>query len=176
VCTESTYACPDAKDNTAMASGIGLPGVPGEATPAATPYKAPTGRPDGQTAEGEQPPSEGDFDDDDIKNSLSLTAIEAELNPKVVETFDKIADTYKRLRRLCACKPSSAATTQAIPIDCQSRLAAQGHVHRYFGEAMRFSRSSWLSNCHIFVFARFQFATAHLHEPQGDSFVERMNS
>ena len=35
-----------------------------------------------------------------IRNSLSLAAIEAELKPKVVETFDKIADTYKRLRRL----------------------------------------------------------------------------
>ena len=97
---QATYAGPDAKNNTAMASGIGLPGVPGEAPPAATPYKAPTGRPDGQTAEGEQQPSEGDFDDDDMENSLSLTAIEAKLKPQVVETFDKIADTYKRLRRL----------------------------------------------------------------------------
>ena len=31
---------------------------------------------------------------------MSLAAIEAELKPKVVETFDKIADNYKRLRRL----------------------------------------------------------------------------
>ena len=31
---------------------------------------------------------------------MSLAAIEAELKPKVVETFDKIADSYKRLRRL----------------------------------------------------------------------------
>src|SRR3989449_1719387 len=35
-----------------------------------------------------------------MENSLSLAAIEAELKPKVVETFDKIADAYKRLRRL----------------------------------------------------------------------------
>ena len=45
-------------------------------------------------------PADGDFDDDDMENSLSLAAIEAELKPKVVETFDKIADTFKRLRRL----------------------------------------------------------------------------
>jgi RNA polymerase primary sigma factor len=94
---EATYAGPDAKNNTAMASGVG---VPGEAPPAATPYKAPTGRPDVETAEGEQQPEEGDFDDDGMEISLSLSAIEAELKPKVVETFDKIADTYKRLRRL----------------------------------------------------------------------------
>ena len=31
---------------------------------------------------------------------MSLAAIEAELKPKVLETFDKIADTFKRLRRL----------------------------------------------------------------------------
>jgi RNA polymerase primary sigma factor len=35
-----------------------------------------------------------------LENSLSLAAIEAELKPKVVETFDTIADSFKRLRRL----------------------------------------------------------------------------
>ena len=76
--------------------------APPSAPPAATPFKpaaAPAG--DGEAGEGgEQPPGEGDFDDDDMENSLSLAAIEAELKPKVVETFDKIADAYKRLRRL----------------------------------------------------------------------------
>jgi RNA polymerase primary sigma factor len=43
---------------------------------------------------------ESDGGDDDMENSLSLTAIEAELKPKVVETFDNIADAYKRLHRL----------------------------------------------------------------------------
>jgi RNA polymerase primary sigma factor len=55
----------------------------------------------GESAEGgETPPGDSDFDDDDMENSLSLAAIEAELKPKVVETFDKIADSFKRLRRL----------------------------------------------------------------------------
>ena len=44
--------------------------------------------------------AEGDFDDDDMENSLSLAAIEAELKPKVMESFDNVASTYKRLRRL----------------------------------------------------------------------------
>ncbi len=43
--------------------------------------------------------AEGD-EDDDFENQMSLAAIEAELKPKVVETFDKIADSYKKLRRL----------------------------------------------------------------------------
>src|SRR5690606_39832077 len=37
---------------------------------------------------------------DEFENSLSLAAIEAELKPKVLETFDTIANEYKRLRRL----------------------------------------------------------------------------
>ena len=35
-----------------------------------------------------------------MENSLSLAAIEQELKPKVVETLDNVADTYKRLRKL----------------------------------------------------------------------------
>jgi RNA polymerase primary sigma factor len=35
-----------------------------------------------------------------MENSLSLAAIEAELKPKVLETFDTVASEYKRLRRL----------------------------------------------------------------------------
>jgi RNA polymerase primary sigma factor len=38
--------------------------------------------------------------DDDIENAMSFSAIEAELKPTVLATFDKIADRYKRLRRL----------------------------------------------------------------------------
>jgi RNA polymerase primary sigma factor len=38
--------------------------------------------------------------DVDMENSPSLAAIEAELKPKVVETFDNIADAYTQLHRL----------------------------------------------------------------------------
>jgi hypothetical protein len=40
------------------------------------------------------------LDDDDMENWLSVAAIEAELKPKVIETFDAIAGAYKQLRRL----------------------------------------------------------------------------
>jgi RNA polymerase primary sigma factor len=55
---------------------------------------------------GEETASDGNIaesnldDDEDTENWLSAAAIEAELKPKVIETFDTIADTYKRLRRL----------------------------------------------------------------------------
>ena len=123
---EATYAGPDAKampvqvigpDGQPIVQAPGAPPVPGApvlaqtpappAAPAgATPFKA-AGQDrstNGQVGErsegGETPQGEGDFDDDDMENSLSLAAIEAELKPKVVETFDNVADAYKRLRRL----------------------------------------------------------------------------
>src|SRR6266536_4695202 len=65
-----------------------------------TPFKA-AGAESGNGASGEEVPmGEAELDDDDMDNSLSLAAIEAELKPKVVETFDNIASEYKRLRRL----------------------------------------------------------------------------
>ena len=73
------------------------PAHAGELPPAATAPATATAR----AEEGEGAPvGEADLDDDDMENSLSLAAIEAELKPKVLETFDKIANEYKRLRRL----------------------------------------------------------------------------
>src|SRR5438128_2079491 len=118
---EATYARRDAKampapvigpDGQPIMTPPGAPPVPGSpvlaqtpappAAPAgATPFKGAPERANGEEGEGgETAPGEGDFDDDDMENSLSLAAIEAELKPKVVETFDNVADAYKRLRRL----------------------------------------------------------------------------
>src|SRR5467141_1427951 len=116
---EATYAGPDAKAMPAPVIGPdGQPIVPAPAavpvpgalaqspTPpappaGATPFKGAPERANGEEGEGgEATPGEADFDDDDMENSLSLAAIEAELKPKVLETFDNIADAYKRLRRL----------------------------------------------------------------------------
>src|SRR5205807_761064 len=66
-------------------------------TASATPFKP--ARDDGEEEKPEGA-AEGDFDDDNMEGSLSLAAIEAELKPKVLETFDTVADSYKRLRRL----------------------------------------------------------------------------
>ena len=73
--------------------------APPAAPPSATPFRpAPAAGEEAETtAEGA---ADGDMDDDEFENQMSLAAIEAELKPKVVETFDKIADNYKKLRRL----------------------------------------------------------------------------
>jgi RNA polymerase primary sigma factor len=109
---EATYTGPHAKAMPAADSPDGqLAASAPEATPAATaraPAPAPPTnvvepapeRTEGEEREdGETPPDEADSDDD-AENSPSLAAIEAELKPKVVETFDNIADSYKRLSRL----------------------------------------------------------------------------
>ncbi|MCF3936571.1 RNA polymerase sigma factor RpoD [Acuticoccus sp. M5D2P5] len=44
--------------------------------------------------------SEEESDEDDFESSMSLAAMEAELKPKVLETFEAIADNYKKLRKL----------------------------------------------------------------------------
>ncbi|OYW52732.1 MAG: RNA polymerase sigma factor RpoD [Hyphomicrobium sp. 32-62-53] len=53
-------------------------------------------------ADGAAPPAPGGDmadDEEDFENALSLAAMEAELKPKVLETFDRIANTYKKLRK-----------------------------------------------------------------------------
>ena len=117
---EATYAGPDAK---AIPAPVGLDGqpivvagipIPGQMTPgqppqttapatapaSATPFKTADKRADGEEPTADGTLGESDLDDDDMENWLSLAAIEAELKPKVLETFDTVANEYKRLRRL----------------------------------------------------------------------------
>jgi RNA polymerase primary sigma factor len=89
---EATYAGPDGKNT----PKVDLSAVGGEA-----PATAPRTPPAGLDGDAEPPIGEDNFDDeDDMENSVSLSAMEAELKPKVLETFDRVADAYKKLRRL----------------------------------------------------------------------------
>src|SRR5246500_1418435 len=73
---------------------------PPPAPPAATPFKPAAAAGVGEEGGEEGQIPESDLDEDDLENSMSLAAIEAELKPKVLETFDTIANEFKRLRRL----------------------------------------------------------------------------
>lgn len=121
---EATYAGPDAKNNMnpAMIGALGPDGqpltngngngngvaavaapahvAPPAAPPAPTPFRAPGADPEAEEKDPAEAAAESDMDDDEFENQMSLAAIEAELKPKVVETFDKIASEYKKLRRL----------------------------------------------------------------------------
>ena len=78
---EATYEGPEPK--------IPPPVIPGEAPPMLLPSQRP---------EGEVNPADLE-DEDEFENAMSLAAMEAELKPKVLETFDNIAATYKKLRK-----------------------------------------------------------------------------
>ena len=54
-------------------------------------------------------------DDDDFENALSLSAMEAELKPQVVETFDRIAVAYGKMRKLQDKHAEARQQTDAKP-------------------------------------------------------------
>jgi RNA polymerase primary sigma factor len=115
---EATYAGPDAKAMPAPSigpdgqpiAGIAVLGQPGQPpliqAPASAPATAIPFKPNSESAAGEVTTAHGTIsesdpdDDDEMENWLSVAAIEAELKPKVIETFDTVAGTYKKLRRL----------------------------------------------------------------------------
>jgi RNA polymerase primary sigma factor len=93
---------PDGQPTNAIVNGDGtvqvMPAV--AAAPAQTaPQTATPFRPAPAAGE-EASSSDNDDEDDEFENQMSLAAIEAELKPRVVEIFDKIASEYKKLRRL----------------------------------------------------------------------------
>src|SRR4029077_9445305 len=90
-------------DANGSANGGAMPAAaaPPAAPPSPTPFRAaPAAEPEGEEKDPAESAAEGDMDDDEFENQMSLAAIEAELKPKVVEIFDKIADSYKKLRKL----------------------------------------------------------------------------
>ena len=115
---DATYAGPDAKAMSAPVIGpdgrlivdIAVPGqlsqpphmqAPATAPATAISFKTADERGGRKVTAAHGTISESNpDDDDDMENWLSIGAIEAELKPKVIETFDNVAGTYKRLRRL----------------------------------------------------------------------------
>jgi len=76
------------------------PNVPRSRTRAGTPFRL-----EPQIFDGDEPPEESALgesgnDEENLDNSMSLAEIEAELKPKVLETFGTIADRFTRLHRL----------------------------------------------------------------------------
>ena len=95
---EATYEGPEAK-----AAPPVVHGAPAQVEAAAAPPPPSAPAASNGAAEGGdgEPRPEGEMEDDeDFENALSLAAMEAELKPKVLETFDNIAGTYKKLRKL----------------------------------------------------------------------------
>src|SRR5688572_20489974 len=106
---EATYAGPDAKQAAPVAAPdlVNLKAAPEpmKTEPAKEAPKAK--RANGGDEEDEYVPEEPqapqdpvEEEDDDFENSLSLSAMEAELKPQVVATFDRIAEAYGKMRKI----------------------------------------------------------------------------
>jgi RNA polymerase primary sigma factor len=101
---EATYEGPEAKQNQTIAdhSGQQTGAAPNVAAPVGAPAATSAAATTETGAHGENQTTENeeeDDDDDEYENAMSLAAMEAELKPKVLETFDLIASNYKKLRK-----------------------------------------------------------------------------
>ncbi len=103
---EATYSGPESRaargegieDEEALEEGVAMPSpVPG---PSALPPPPPPIANGSDDEAGIRPEGDADLDDDDLENNVSLSAMELSLKPRVLETFDCIANNYKKLRRL----------------------------------------------------------------------------
>ncbi len=101
---EATYAGPDGKNTPKidMTAPGAAEALAAQQAPATAPLDPPARlRPAGEEIGLDAPIPEDAFDEeDDMENAVSLSAMEAELKPKVLDTFDRVADAYKKLRRL----------------------------------------------------------------------------
>jgi RNA polymerase primary sigma factor len=99
---EASYTGPDGKKPTKVDyTAPGAPPAPNPVRDRLAPATAPAAPPEGFEGDGEGGPIPDNFDDeDDLENSMSLSAMEADLKPRVLITFDRIAEAYKKLRRL----------------------------------------------------------------------------
>ncbi len=100
---EATYAGPDAKQATPTPEVLSMhthPKVEPAAAPKPVARRSTGDSDDDYVPEEPQAPQDpvADDDDDEFENALSLSAMEAELKPQVVETFDRIADAYGKMR------------------------------------------------------------------------------
>ncbi len=98
---DATIAGPEAKKIDRSAEGAAPP---------------PSGAPSGE-AEGEP-----DEDDEEAYGNMSLSAMEMELKPKVLESFDNIAAIYKKLRRVQDKKVELSAANKELSNAQQKRL------------------------------------------------------
>jgi RNA polymerase primary sigma factor len=82
----------------------GVPTAAGDGTaapPAEAAEEEPEGEGNGANGEAREGQGEGgDGDADGDENNLSLAAMESQLKPQVLETFDKIAAIYRRMHRM----------------------------------------------------------------------------
>ncbi|MCB9994358.1 MAG: RNA polymerase sigma factor RpoD [Hyphomicrobiaceae bacterium] len=131
---EATYAGPDAK----------------QAQPETPPLRGPNGAivlpaksEDEEMGEGEDGEGGVDEDDEDYEANLSLSAMEAELKPQVVEQFDQIALIYGKMRKIQDQHTEDQLAARALDDKEVKKLAK----HR--GDVIKVVKSLALNNSRI---------------------------
>ena len=134
--------------------------APTTAPATATPFNSTGERIDGERAAANGTIGDDDLDDDDdMENWLSVSAIEAELKPKVIETFDAVASAYKSLRRLqdqdiqfqlkrLSLSPAQERKYKKLKNEIIGEVqaaAAEPSAHRHTGRSDSLTRSSTAS-------------------------------
>ncbi|MCY1705449.1 RNA polymerase sigma factor RpoD [Pannonibacter sp. SL95] len=94
---EATYAGPDGRGGPVVGEGEE---EEVELDDEGMPKRAPVEGEAPRGPDGERTGEEGEEEEDEFESNVSLSAMEAELKPQVLETFDRVADSYKKLRRL----------------------------------------------------------------------------
>ena len=141
---EATYAGPDAKAEPVMPPPVDpqapvvpgtQPGRPGAPHQHNQPHQPQYGRPgqpsryvrppDPEDENGERPegaPDSDEDDDDEFENNLSLSAMEAELKPQVVSTFDRIAAAYHQMRKVHDRQVTRQLNAQSVTPQSQKKM------------------------------------------------------
>ena len=97
--------------------------APATAPATATPFNSAGERTDGEQAAANGTIGDGDLDDDDdMENWLSVSAIEAELKPKVIETLTP-SPVPTKAYAACRTKTSSSSSK-----GCRSRLRRNASI------------------------------------------------
>ena len=105
---------------------IDLDATYGNAFPSAPEAEGEEGEEPVVLAEGEEPEpevegAEGEGDGEGEEASISLSAMEAELKPTVIASFDKVADIYKKLAKLHQERADAAQAGEELPKATEKR-------------------------------------------------------
>ena len=103
---------------------IDLDATYGAAFPSAQPVEGEEGEEPVALAEGEEPEPEvegAEGEDEGEEASISLSAMEAELKPTVIASFDKVADIFKKLAKLHQERVDAAQSGEELPKATEKR-------------------------------------------------------
>ncbi|GAA0579128.1 RNA polymerase sigma factor RpoD [Caenispirillum bisanense] len=92
-----------ADDVTGRANGAKVIAHPAKKDAAAAPARKADAEGEDEDEDGEAAPApagEDEEEEGDVENNVSLAAMEAQLMPKVVETFEQIAKTYDKMKKV----------------------------------------------------------------------------